>query len=91
MLSEHDRVVLDEIEHELSEADPLLAAEFAQWRPRGASRSWRTYCALVSTAALLLVLGVLLTLPGMFWTGAFVLSSAVLTRRWWPHSVVRDQ
>lgn len=84
MLSEHDRVVLDEIERELSEADPVLATELTEWRPRGVSRSRHVYFALLAVAALLMVLGVLISVPGLFWAGVVVLSTTVATRRWWP-------
>lgn len=84
MLSEHDRVVLDEIERELSEADPLLATELTEWRPRSTTRARQVYVALLATAALLMVLGVLISQPALFWSGVLLLSATIATRGWWP-------
>lgn len=87
MLSDHDRVVLDEIERELSQEDPVLAAELTRLRPRAGARRARR--ALLVTAVLLMAFGLLVAQPGLFWVGVLVLAATAATRRWWPPAAQR--
>lgn len=79
MFSQSERRRLDAIERQLTDEDPDLAQQLANWRPHPASARWATFAAV--TAVLLSTLGMLLGLL-LLSPAVFVPSGVLLLGAW---------